>query len=323
MSRFLHLGLLVAILLVAHGHAVQAPSLPPPLGARCNGYAKPPPEGKSGTIFSNSEPLPLTWNITEGCPLMPYTEWVCCQKSQYDTLQEKLVFLGASFQGCPACDIAIRNMWCHYTCSPFQYQYDRTIRGDNTTGQVFQTELVVTPNFAQRMWQSCRNGIFGQFQIKVMFPNVEGFFAFMADFSTNQIVGRVVVDDGVNPVPPNVSGLNCTTVQEDFSCSSGKVHAKPAYYPLPEARIGPLSAQTATAILIGFILICLSFVGFLNGSHDREQLKDLEDEASNGETSSLMTRDPSALNGTDSAVETATERSLLSEKGSRNNRQHP
>ncbi len=49
-----------------------------------------------------------------------YSNWTCCDATQVKQLQTNFQYLGSVFGKCPACSTNLINLWCGYTCDPYQ-----------------------------------------------------------------------------------------------------------------------------------------------------------------------------------------------------------
>jgi Niemann-Pick C1 protein len=72
-------------------------------------------------------------------------------------LQAAMIAIDQAFRKCPACRNNIINLWCAYTCDPYQGTFVNDTTVDNSTGvnYVKSTNFKVSTQLAANVYASC------------------------------------------------------------------------------------------------------------------------------------------------------------------------
>ena len=210
----------------------------------------------------NASTLTATWNITQACDTFQQGQQVCCSEGQYHAMATNFIVLQATLAGCDACSIAMKRMWCSFTCSPNQSDFVSIrsyVPDSGPDPRVQSVYLNITSSFAERFWMSCQNaGFRGTESFKNMFLNgVSGLLTLMASKTpsteppTSHLVHSIPID-----YHPHSKALNVTLAEDQYSCSKS---VPPPQYPMPRAMVGLVSLEAFTLIMY-FIILALSLL---------------------------------------------------------------
>ena len=228
----------------------------PPQGAKCRAHGKEdtywnpvvnisdPP----APLYLNETLLPITWDFQKGCPMTPPDwEWACCSQAQYNEMVSKEKLLQDVMHGCPACAEALRNLFCWYTCGPWQFYSNKATvllpedEQEHPSGEVevLTTQFSVDYELSQRIWKSCENAGIGIETFKKTYEQnkVMGIFDLIVDFSPSKtlkngssykILGHVILKPTCDQY---ALGWNTTTAECTHSCSDDEYPKCPTKNP--------------------------------------------------------------------------------------------
>ena len=259
------------------------------------------------TLYHNTTVLDINFDTTTVCPMLgKNVTRGCCTLAQYKLLRTQLMVMEKSFKGCPACNYAMRAIWCQFSCGLNQSDY--VVMGElerNENGEkIIDLTMNISQSLGDRLWASCRNAVMGQFYVRAMFPTgVKGFMSVFTEHSpktrdNHYLIQEIYIDN--NPLH-NVTGntpMDVPTIEHNFTCSApGDFIPIENTYPMPLAQVGSLSLQYFVAIVLGALLIMTASVALLNRREGAELTEeenslikpshyDIEGEEKNGHPSS-------------------------------------
>eukprot|EP00112_Aurelia_sp_Birch-Aquarium-sp1_P006727 Seg1737.3 transcript_id=Seg1737.3/GoldUCD/mRNA.D3Y31 product="NPC intracellular cholesterol transporter 1" protein_id=Seg1737.3/GoldUCD/D3Y31 len=127
----------------------QCGGLTPPKNCVYNGPAKISTDPEVIRILKDTCP-----NLVQRNGTLEYGE-ACCDILQLRTLSTQLQAARNLLARCPACLRNFINLWCDFTCSTNQSMF--TSVTDYGTGITVSTDYYLTPEFAEGLYNSCRN----------------------------------------------------------------------------------------------------------------------------------------------------------------------
>ncbi|KAM9981704.1 hypothetical protein ACTFIY_004001 [Dictyostelium cf. discoideum] len=166
-------------------------------------------EAKDFPPLNNTEIAPNTCQLTHP----EYSIESCCNYNQTLILQTNMLVAGGIFGRCSSCMVNLYNLWCASSCSPYQKSFMVPTKVDNKTDQIIGIDFVLHPDFANGLYNSCRDvHANGAQPFGVMFPTAQLFFTgvFSAVNPTFKELNWVFNDEGYNDaIVPCSEGCSC------------------------------------------------------------------------------------------------------------------
>ncbi|KAK5577868.1 hypothetical protein RB653_002816 [Dictyostelium firmibasis] len=166
-------------------------------------------ESKDFPPLNNTEIAPNTCQLTHP----EYSIESCCNYNQTLILQTNMLVAGGIFGRCSSCMVNLYNLWCASSCSPYQKSFMVPTKVDNKTDQIIAIDFILHPDFANGLYNSCRDvHANGAQPFGVMFPTSQLFFTgvFSAVNPTFKELNWVFNTDGYNDVIiPCSEGCSC------------------------------------------------------------------------------------------------------------------
>lgn len=230
--------------------------------AECVSHAR---AGSSdSTQYVDSSYVTVTWNHSIVCPMFPQPKLACCSQAQYSLLRGQLMVMERTFRNCPACNWALRAMWCEFTCGIHQSDFNEVLE-KAADGRLIDLRMNVSQSLADRLWQSCRNAVMGAFIVKMLFPaGVSGLLATFAEHSpytdpNRYLIREIVIDKEAGHKP-----MNTSSVEERYACSQASHVDAVDYYALPKATVGGMPLNYFVGIVLGLLLFAITIVATIN-----------------------------------------------------------
>lgn len=210
-----------------------------------------------------TKPIKADWpgiNITETCDQLLPGQEVCCNASQVYKLQQNWKLIEQSFYTCEACQISFKRLWCGFVCSPYQGHFVKITGMDGE--HVDSVEFIVSNQFGQGIWQSCKDTRMGAGPINSIFGSYKDFLK-MAEqpFPPHTPTFNISYQD-YNP-KAEISGFDTPTLPCQGICGCGScLKTCPSFTSEPCKLFGmrcPFVGYIAMSVVGGVALVAFSF----------------------------------------------------------------